>query len=120
MEVDGLACAGQANLHGHVLADLGNMIWTARRAQATLPHGEKTESAISIFRTDVDQRSFLQTLAEACAKTGWQVHAYCLMKNHFHLVFETPRPNLVPGMCGRGAVADGNGWPLIAPFVLGG
>jgi hypothetical protein len=22
---------------------------------------------------------FLKTLAEACQKTGWQVHAYCLM-----------------------------------------
>jgi len=31
------------------------------------------------------------TLAEACAKTDWQVHAYCLMKTHFHLVVETPR-----------------------------
>jgi hypothetical protein len=25
------------------------------------------------------------------------VHAYCLMKNHFHLVIETPQPNLVNG-----------------------
>jgi REP element-mobilizing transposase RayT len=25
-------------------------------------------------------------LEEACAKTDWQVHAYCLMENHFHLV----------------------------------
>jgi REP element-mobilizing transposase RayT len=27
-------------------------------------------------------------LDEACAKTGWQVYAYCLMNNHFHLVVE--------------------------------
>lgn len=33
----------------------------------------------AIFRNDVDRRSFLQTLAEACTKTGWQVHAYWLM-----------------------------------------
>jgi hypothetical protein len=26
------------------------------------------------------------------------VHAYCLMSNHFHLVVETPQPNLVAGM----------------------
>ncbi|MCC6823874.1 MAG: transposase [Verrucomicrobia subdivision 3 bacterium] len=31
-------------------------------------------------------------------KTGWQVHAYVLMPNHFHLVVETPPPNLVAGM----------------------
>jgi hypothetical protein len=29
---------------------------------------------------------FLQTLEEGCGKTFWQVHAYCLVKNHFHLV----------------------------------
>ena len=26
------------------------------------------------------------------------IHAYCLMSDHFHLVVETPRPNLVAGM----------------------
>src|SRR5881409_262669 len=31
-------------------------------------------------------------------KTEWQIHAYCLMSNHFHLVIETPQPNLVAGM----------------------
>jgi putative transposase len=51
-----------------------------------------------IFRDEVDRRSFLQTLGVACEKTDWQVHAYCLMNNHFHLVVETPRPNLVQGM----------------------
>jgi len=40
----------------------------------------------------------MQTLGEACAKTDWQVHAWCLMPNHFHLVVETPKPNLVDGM----------------------
>jgi REP element-mobilizing transposase RayT len=33
-----------------------------------------------------------------CALTGWQVHAFCLLPNHFHLVVETPQPNLVAGM----------------------
>jgi REP element-mobilizing transposase RayT len=37
-------------------------------------------------------------LWEACLKTEWQVHAFCLMPNHFHLVVETPRANLVAGM----------------------
>jgi len=31
-------------------------------------------------------------------KTAWQIHAYCLMGNHFHLVVETPQANLVAGM----------------------
>ena len=51
-----------------------------------------------IFVDDVDRQDFLKTLAEACQKTGWQVHAYCLMPNHFHLVVETPNANLVEGM----------------------
>jgi REP element-mobilizing transposase RayT len=51
-----------------------------------------------IFRDDADRRRFLSTLGEACGKTGWQVHALCLMPNHFHLVVETPRGNLVAGM----------------------
>ena len=51
-----------------------------------------------IFQDDADRRRWVETLGEACAKTGWQVHAYVLMPNHFHLVLETPRPNLVAGM----------------------
>ena len=51
-----------------------------------------------IFRNPEDYRLMLETLDEACQKTGWQVHAWCLMSNHFHLVIETPRPNLVFGM----------------------
>ena len=48
-----------------------------------------------IFKDEEDRRRFLDTLGQACAKTGWQVHAYCLMLNHFHLVVETPKANLV-------------------------
>ena len=51
-----------------------------------------------IFKDDRDRRRCLDTLAEACAKTHWQVQAWCLMRNHFHLVVETPEPNLVLGM----------------------
>jgi len=51
-----------------------------------------------IYRDDTDRQRFLETLGEACAKTDWQVHALCLMGNHFHLVMETPKANLVAGM----------------------
>src|SRR6266568_8232934 len=57
--------------------------------------GDRRES---IFHDDADRQWFIETLGEACGKTGWQVHAYCLMPNHFHLVLETPQPNLVAGM----------------------
>ena len=51
-----------------------------------------------IFLDDVDRHDFLKTLAEACQKTAWEVHAFCLMSNHYHLVLETPNANLVAGM----------------------
>src|SRR5260221_7293781 len=54
----------------------------------------------SIFRSNKDKELFLKTLSEACEKTDWQVHALCLLRNHFHLGVETPRANLVPGMKG--------------------
>src|ERR1039457_4237598 len=57
--------------------------------------GDRREA---IFEDDEDRERLLQTLTQACQKTGWQVHAYCLMRNHFHLVLETPQPNLMFGM----------------------
>ena len=60
-----------------------------------MSRGDRRED---IFRDDRDRERFLETLAETCAKTGWQVQAYCLMRNHFHLVVETPQANLVAGM----------------------
>ena len=60
-----------------------------------LNRGDRREP---IFRDDQDHLRFLKTLEQACTKTDWQVHAYCLMQNHFHLVLETPNANLVAGM----------------------
>jgi len=51
-----------------------------------------------IFRDDRDREQFLDTLGEACGRQGWAVHAYVLMDNHYHLLLETPEPNLVVGM----------------------
>src|SRR5262249_35229899 len=51
-----------------------------------------------IFKDNEDRQQFLQTVGEVCDKTGWHIHAYCLMGNHFHLVVETPQANLVVGM----------------------
>jgi putative transposase len=52
----------------------------------------------AIFHGDDDWRFFLQTLGEACGRTGWRVHAWVLMGNHYHLFIETPEANLVAGM----------------------
>jgi REP element-mobilizing transposase RayT len=75
----------------------------ARKLRVEYPHaiyhvlnrGDRREA---IFRDDRDRELFLETLGEACRKTGWVVQAWCLMSNHFHLVVETPQANLVAGM----------------------
>lgn len=54
--------------------------------------------AQKVFRTDGDCGVFLETLGEVCGRTGWKVHAYVLMGNHYHLLLETPEANLVVGM----------------------
>jgi len=51
-----------------------------------------------IFKADKGRRLFLATLEEVCRQTGWRVHAYVLMSNHYHLLLETPEANLVAGM----------------------
>ncbi|MEP6672724.1 MAG: transposase [Chthoniobacter sp.] len=60
-----------------------------------LDRGDRREA---IFRDDEDRQRFLDTLAEACGRTGWRIHAYVLISNHYHLLLETPEPNLVAGM----------------------
>jgi REP element-mobilizing transposase RayT len=57
--------------------------------------GDRREN---IFEDDADRVRFLETLGQACQRTGWKIHAYVLMSNHYHWLLETPRPNLVAGM----------------------
>ena len=52
----------------------------------------------AIFKDDLDRSRFVETLGEACGMTGWRVHAFVLLSNHYHLMLETPEPNLVAGM----------------------
>jgi REP element-mobilizing transposase RayT len=60
-----------------------------------MDRGDRRET---IFRDDDDRKRFMVTFAEVCERTGWKVHAYVLMGNHYHLMVETPRANLVDGM----------------------
>lgn len=52
----------------------------------------------TIFETDHDRKAFLFRLGQVCGSHGWRVHAWVLMSNHFHILLETPEPNLVTGM----------------------
>lgn len=51
-----------------------------------------------IFLEDVDRSRFLEVLADTVDRFGWICHGYCLMTNHYHLLIETPQPNLSRGM----------------------
>ncbi|MCB1232373.1 MAG: transposase [Verrucomicrobiae bacterium] len=52
----------------------------------------------AIFRDDRDFQAFLDRLDTACRRTGWEIRAFVLMGNHYHLVVHTPEANLVEGM----------------------
>lgn len=51
-----------------------------------------------IYRSDEDRVEWLTLLGQVCARFHWRCHAWCQMGNHFHLVLETPKANLSPGM----------------------
>lgn len=47
-----------------------------------------------IFWDDRDRAHFLDRLAAVAARSRLMVHAYVLMRNHYHLLVETPEGNL--------------------------
>jgi putative transposase len=51
-----------------------------------------------LFKTDKTKAAFEACLFEACAKSGWVLHAFVIMRNHYHLALETPHGNLAAGM----------------------
>ncbi len=51
-----------------------------------------------VFDDDDDRRSFLRLLASLEEQFGVEVHAYCLMDNHYHLALHTPEANLSRAM----------------------
>ena len=53
---------------------------------------------VPMFLHDDDRMVWIATLAATCGRTGWKVHAYVQLGNHYHLVVETPNANLVAGM----------------------
>jgi putative transposase len=51
-----------------------------------------------VFETAGAAAAFEKTLDECCQRHDWQLHACALMRNHFHLALETPKPDLADGM----------------------
>src|SRR5450759_2899598 len=51
-----------------------------------------------IYREEADWKAFLGIMGDVASKFGWRIYTYCLMGSHYHLLLETPRPNLSQGM----------------------
>jgi putative transposase len=51
-----------------------------------------------IFDGAATRTAFEACLFEACERSGWLLHAFVIMGNHYHLAVETPEGNLVAGM----------------------
>jgi putative transposase len=51
-----------------------------------------------IVLDDRDRRAFFTRLERAVEQHSWSCLAYCLLDTHFHLIVETPKPNLGLGM----------------------
>ena len=60
-----------------------------------MARGDRREPIVS---DDEDRKTFVRTLAKACQRAGFRLHAYVLMPNHYHLLLETPQANLSRGM----------------------
>ncbi len=56
-----------------------------------------TDSEV-FFRAPFDYFSFCQLLGLAVKRAEWKLHGFCLLTNHVHLLIQTPKPTLAPGM----------------------
>ncbi len=51
-----------------------------------------------LFLTTEDRRHFLKLLGLSVARSRWRCFSYSLLGTHYHLLVETPEPNLDRGM----------------------
>jgi REP element-mobilizing transposase RayT len=52
----------------------------------------------SIYLEESDFETFLGLFGDVCKRYHWVIHSFYLMKNHYHLLVETPDGNLSKGM----------------------
>jgi len=58
----------------------------------------KVHVQVHVFIDKGGQFLILELLEDLHTRFGFLIYAYCLMSNHYHLLIETPRANLVGGM----------------------
>ncbi len=74
----------------------GGLPWLGSRGSLFPPphHGTQQGNRRGpVVFSDKDYRTSLRLIAEAAAKAGMAVWAYCLMPNHVHLIFVPSRPD---------------------------
>ena len=53
---------------------------------------------LPLFEDAIDYRRFSLLFGQVARDLNWTSHVRCQMPNHFHLILETPEPNLSAGM----------------------
>ncbi|MEA3224254.1 MAG: transposase [Thermodesulfobacteriota bacterium] len=51
-----------------------------------------------VYKSDEDKNKFLEIVCNACNIYKINIHDYCLMNNHYHLLIQTPNANLSRAM----------------------
>ena len=52
----------------------------------------------TIHLTDMDRELLVSLIGGAVKRCDWQLYAYCLMNNHYHLLVRKPEANIAKGM----------------------
>ncbi len=55
----------------------------------------------AIFGSDAHRKLFLELLGDIAEMFKVEIHGYCLMDNHYHLLIKTPDGNLSIGVRGQ-------------------
>ena len=75
----------------------------ARALRIQFPHAvyhviSRGNARQTVFLDDDDFRCFQRVLRHVVNRLNWRIWTYCLMPNHYHLLVQTPEPNLARGM----------------------
>lgn len=52
----------------------------------------------ALFGSSAAAEALVDALFQTCGRMGWRLHAFCLLRNQYHLAVETPRGNLGEGV----------------------
>jgi len=79
------SCQGRASMGRQLRIEYPNAYY-----HVTARGNERKE----IFKSDRDRQKFLEYLESAVIRYSAVIHSWCLMRNHYHLLIETPVGNL--------------------------